>query len=215
MTPSIVTVESQPFAENSYVLHVAGRTDAVVVDPGFEPALIFEYLDDHGLSLAAILNTHGHVDHIAGNGAMKMAYPAAPIVIGAADAIMLTDADANLSGPFGMPVTSPAADRTVSHGDSLEFAGLTFDVRFTPGHSPGHVVFLVQASRPLMVLGGDVLFRNGIGRTDFPNGSFEQLAASIREQLYTLPDNTVIYPGHGPVTTVGHEKRTNPFVTSD
>lgn len=215
MTPSIVTIESQPFAENSYVLHVAGRTDAVVVDPGFEPALIFEYLADHGLSLAAILNTHGHVDHIAGNQAMKKAHPAAPIVIGAADAIMLTDADENLSGPFGMPITSPPADRMVSHGDSLEFAGLTFDVRFTPGHSPGHIVFLVRGSRPLMVLGGDVLFRGGIGRTDFPKGSFEQLAASIREQLYALPDHTVVYPGHGPVTTVGHEKRTNPFVTSD
>jgi glyoxylase-like metal-dependent hydrolase (beta-lactamase superfamily II) len=213
MPITIVTLESQPFAENSYVLHLPGRTDAVVVDPGFEPDLIFEYLDDHGLSLAAILNTHGHVDHIAGNAAMKKAFPDASIAIGRGDANMLTDAMANLSGPFGMPITSPPADRLLDAGDVVEFAGMTFDVRFTPGHSPGHVVFVVRESDPVMVIGGDVLFRSGVGRTDFPGGSFAQLAESIRSQLYSLPDPTVVYPGHGPVTTIGHEKKTNPFVS--
>jgi glyoxylase-like metal-dependent hydrolase (beta-lactamase superfamily II) len=213
MPITIVTLESQPFAENSYVLHVPGRADAVVVDPGFEPDLVFEYLDDHGLSLAAILNTHGHVDHIAGNAAMKKAFPDASIAIGRGDANMLTDAMANLSGPFGMPITSPPADRLLDAGDVVEFAGMTFDVRFTPGHSPGHVVFVVRESDPVMVIGGDVLFRSGVGRTDFPGGSFAQLAESIRSQLYSLPDPTVVYPGHGPVTTIGHEKKTNPFVS--
>lgn len=210
MTMDVVTIESMPFAENSYVLHAPGRDNCVVVDPGFEPNLILDELTDRGWTLAAILNTHGHVDHIAGNRAMKQAFPAAPLIIGEGDAAMLTDADLNLSGPFGIPITSPPADRTVKHGDSLELAGITFDVRFTPGHSPGHVVFLVHDST--IVLGGDVLFREGIGRTDFPKGSLDELAKSIRTQLYTLSEDTVIYPGHGPVTTIGHEKRFNPFV---
>ena len=210
MTIDIRTIESMPFAENSYVLRVPGRTDCIVVDPGFEPELIFELLEDEGLTLAAILNTHGHVDHIAGNRAMKEKFTNAPIVIGEIDAPMLTDADLNLSGPFGLPITSPPADRLLNHGDAFEFAGLTFDVRFTPGHSPGHVVLLVRGMNA--VIGGDVLFREGIGRHDFPGGSFDMLANSIRTQLYTLPDDTVIYPGHGPTTKIGYEKRNNPFV---
>lgn len=210
MTVDIRTIESMPFAENSYVLRVPGRDDCVVIDPGFEPNLILEHLEDEGLTLAAILNTHGHVDHIAGNKAMKDAFPNAPIVIGEIDAAMLTDADLNLSGPFGIPVTSPPADRLVNQGDSIESAGMTFDVRFTPGHSPGHVVFLVRGTN--VVIGGDVLFREGIGRHDFPGGSFDVLATSIRTQLYTLPDDTVIYPGHGPTTVTGYEKGNNPFV---
>jgi hydroxyacylglutathione hydrolase len=210
MLVDIRTIESMPFAENSYVLRLPGGDDCVVVDPGFEPNLILEHLEDEGLTLTAILNTHGHVDHIAGNKAMKDAFPDAPIVIGEIDAAMLTDADLNLSGPFGLPITSPAADVLVNHGDAIEYAGMTFDVRFTPGHSPGHVVFLVRGTN--MVIGGDVLFREGIGRHDFPGGSFEELAKSIRTQLYTLPDDTVIYPGHGPTTVVGFEKGNNPFV---
>jgi glyoxylase-like metal-dependent hydrolase (beta-lactamase superfamily II) len=203
-----------PFAENSYLLWLPGRTDAVVFDAGFEPDLILEELTENGLSLAAIVNTHGHTDHIAGNRAMKEAFPDAPIIIGEIDAIMLTDANENLSAAFGMPFSSLPADRTVTHGDVLELAGMTFDVRFTPGHSPGHVVFVVRDTKPIKVIGGDVLFRGSVGRTDFPKGSFEQLKQSIDTQLFTLPDDTVIYPGHGPVTTVGNEKRTNPYVSS-
>ncbi|HEY2785707.1 MAG TPA: MBL fold metallo-hydrolase [Fimbriiglobus sp.] len=212
MTAEIRCVESAPFAQNSYVLWLPGRNDAVVVDPGFEPDLILELLAGEKLHLAAILNTHGHVDHIAGNAAMKHAAPTAPLVIGVGDAAMLTDADLNLSGPFGMPVTSPPADHTVGEGESISFAGMDFDVLDLPGHSPGHVVFLVRGTKPLLVLGGDVLFREGIGRYDFPGGSFEQLATSIRTKLFPLPADSVVYPGHGPVTTVGHEKANNPFV---
>jgi glyoxylase-like metal-dependent hydrolase (beta-lactamase superfamily II) len=212
MTTEIRCVESAPFAQNSYVLWVPGRTDAVVVDPGFEPDLIFDLLKDEGLTLAAILNTHGHVDHMAGNRAVKAAFPAAPILIGVNDAGMLTDAEENLSGPFGMPVTSPPADRLVKEGDVLSYAGMEFDVLDVPGHSPGHVVFPVRGTKPLQILGGDVLFREGIGRTDFPGGSFEQLARGIRTKLYPLPGDSVVYPGHGPVTTIGYEKQNNPFV---
>ena len=206
----IHTIVSMPFEENTYVVLRDGAAEALVVDPGLEPELILDLLSRHGLTPAAILNTHGHADHIAGNEAMKRAFPAAPLVIGVHEAHLLTDANANLSAPFGMPIVSPPADRTVAENETITYAGIELEVREIPGHSPGHVVFVYENR---LVFGGDVLFRGSVGRSDFPGGSFETLADGIRRKLYTLPDDAVIYPGHGPVTTVGHEKRTNPFVT--
>jgi hydroxyacylglutathione hydrolase len=206
------TVVSMPFDENTYVVWQPGRTDAVVFDPGLQPELILDVLRDQGLTVAAVVNTHGHADHIGGNAALKEAFPQAPVIIGARDAVMLTDADANLSAPFGFAVTSPPADRTVAEGDVVEAAGLSLEVLDIPGHSPGHVVYVYRAD-PIFVFGGDVLFRGSIGRTDFPGGSHPLLLRGIREKLFTLPDATVVYPGHGPVTKVGYEKRTNPFLT--
>jgi glyoxylase-like metal-dependent hydrolase (beta-lactamase superfamily II) len=204
-------IVSMPFAENTYVAWQAGRSDALVIDPGLEPELILKFLRDQGLTPVALLNTHGHADHIGGNAALKKAFPEAPLIIGAGDAPLLTDAEANLSAPFGMPVTSPPADRVVREGDVLEFAGLRLEVLDIPGHSPGHVVFL-QREQPIVVFGGDVLFRGSIGRFDFPGSDGRLLVEGIRGKLFALPPDTVVYPGHGPVTTVGQEKRFNPFV---
>jgi glyoxylase-like metal-dependent hydrolase (beta-lactamase superfamily II) len=209
--PEIRCIVSSPFEENSYVVWLSGRTDCVVFDPGLEPDVILDALNEEKLTVDAILNTHGHADHIGGNQALKSAFPAAPLIIGERDAIMLTNATANLSAPFGMPIVSPPADRTVAEGETVEVAGMRFDVLHIPGHSPGHVVF-VYRSQPVIVFGGDVLFNGSIGRTDFPGGSFERLSEGIKTKLYTLPDDTIVYTGHGDKTTVGQERRTNPFV---
>jgi hydroxyacylglutathione hydrolase len=205
------TIVSMPFEENTYIVWQPPRSDAIVIDPGLQPELILDYLKEQGLAVAAILNTHGHADHIAGNGDMKTAFPDAPLMIGAGDAPMLTDADLNLSAPFGMPVTSPAADQLLREGEVVDAAGIRLEVLEIPGHSPGHIVLVVRG-QPCLVFGGDVLFRGSVGRTDFPGGSSEKLVEGIRGKLFTLPEDSVIYPGHGPATKVAYERRTNPFV---
>ena len=196
-----------PFGENTYVVWLAGNKDALVIDPGLEPDLILDFLTQVGLRVAAILNTHGHGDHIGGNAAMKEAFPNAPLLIGVGDAHLLEDAEANMSAPFGWEIVSPPADRLVREGEIVEAAGIRLEVLEIPGHSPGHVVF-VHRGEPSIVFGGDVLFRGSIGRYDFPNADGPRLLRGIREKLFTLPDDTVVYPGHGPVTTTGFEKRT-------
>lgn len=207
----IHTIVSQPFEENTYVVWQPGGRDALVFDPGLEPELIREFLHERELTPAAILNTHGHADHIGGNAYLKHAYPEVPLLIGAGDAPMLTDAEANLSAFYGVPIVSPPANGVVREGDVLQHAGIPLEVLEVPGHSPGHVVFFHRAEPPLL-FGGDVLFRGSVGRTDFPNGNGPLLFKGIREKLFCLPPETVVYPGHGPVTTIGHEKQFNPFV---
>jgi glyoxylase-like metal-dependent hydrolase (beta-lactamase superfamily II) len=183
-----------------------------VVDPGLDPERIVEYLDRRKLAPAAILCTHGHSDHIAGNALVKERWPECPLVIGRADAPKLTDAGLNLSAAFGLPITSPPADAVVADGDRYAAAGLEFVVREIPGHSCGHVVFIWENVSPLRVFGGDVLFQRSVGRTDFADGDFQGLASGIHHKLFTLPDDTIVLPGHGPPTTTGDEKRHNPFV---
>jgi hydroxyacylglutathione hydrolase len=208
----VVTVVSLPFYENSYLAWRDDERTCLVFDPGLEPDLIFEELDRRQLRPAAILNTHGHADHIAGNAAMKERWPDCPLVIGEHETDKLSDPIGNLSGIFGTPLVSPAADETVRDGQQYSVGGFEFLVREIPGHSSGHVVFISQVDRPMIVFGGDILMAGSVGRTDFPDGDFDALAQGIREKLYTLPDDTVVYPGHGEPTTIGHEKVTNPFV---
>lgn len=208
----IETIESMPFAQNTYVANLLGNAGCVVVDPGLEPDLILNYLRREKLTPAALLITHGHCDHIAGIPAMKQAWPECPVVIGRGDADCLTDPRKNLSAQFGLPYQCEPADVLLDEGEIYTAAGMEFETRTIPGHSGGHVVFVTRGLTPTVVFGGDVLFSGSIGRTDFPGGSFETLARGIREKLYALPDDSVVYPGHGPATTIGQEKRTNPFV---
>ena len=205
-------IESLPFGEHCYVAATAGDPACVVIDPGFEPDAIVAWIDQHRLAPAAILITHGHSDHIAGITAIRDRWPGLPILIGRGDAPKLTDPAGNLSAAFGLALTSPPADRLLADDERVAIAGLTFRVAEIPGHSRGHVVFVVEGCEPPVVFGGDVLFRDGVGRSDFPDGDAAALATGIRRRLYTLPDDTLVLPGHGEPTTVGRERRGNPFV---
>jgi hydroxyacylglutathione hydrolase len=209
---TIATIVSEPFAENTYVLHRPSRSDCLVVDPGFEPDRVLAYVERKGLAPAVILNTHGHSDHIAGNAAVKERWPDAPLVIGRRDAPKLTDPELNLSAPFGLPLVSPPADQLLDDGQRWSCAGLDFDVYEISGHSIGHIVLVAREEQPPLVIAGDVLFAGSIGRTDFPDGDFDALRDGIHRRLFTLADDALVLPGHGPTTTIGQEKRLNPWV---
>jgi glyoxylase-like metal-dependent hydrolase (beta-lactamase superfamily II) len=206
------TIVSNPFQENTFVVSLESFEECLVVDPGLEPDKIFAVLAEQNLTPAAILITHGHSDHIGGNHAIKARWPECPLVVGHRDAAKLTDPLLNLSAQYGLAITSPPADQTVAEGDLIHFAGLELEVLEIPGHSPGHVVYVWRKGSPMVVLGGDVLFAGSIGRTDFEDGDFQQLADAIHTKLFTLPDDTLVLTGHGPATTIGEEKRANPFV---
>jgi glyoxylase-like metal-dependent hydrolase (beta-lactamase superfamily II) len=208
----IHTIVSQAFAQNAYAAHLDGNDACVIIDPGFDAEAIEAQLNRHQLTPRAVLNTHGHIDHIAGNGWMKRCWADCPIVIGKEEADKLVDPESNLSGQYGMGLTSPPADVLVSDGDTYEAAGLVFDVVAVPGHSKGHVIYTWKGDTPWVVFGGDVLFRGGVGRSDFPDGNTELLFTSIRNKIFTMPGDTLILPGHGESTTVEAEKRHNPFV---
>lgn len=154
--------------------------------------------------------THAHVDHIAGLWTLHRAFSGLEIVIHELERDWLTDARLNLSALSGLEITGPEATRVVRHGDEVAMAGARWAVLHTPGHSPGGVTFHSAGLGTAFV--GDALFAGSIGRTDFPGCSFAQLERSIRDRLYTLPDETRVLPGHGPETTIGREKRSNPFV---
>ncbi len=210
--PEIALITSRMFAINSYIVWLSDRSDCLVVDPGFDTHRILRFLLEKRLTPAAILNTHGHVDHIFGNSAIKGQWPNCPIVIGAHEADKLVDAHKNLSALYGTPVVSPPADRLVNAGENFSYAGIELLTLATPGHSSGHVVFVWRGERPWFVLGGDVLFQGSVGRTDFPDGDPDQLREAIVSQLFTLPDDTMVLPGHGGRTTIGYERQTNPYV---
>jgi glyoxylase-like metal-dependent hydrolase (beta-lactamase superfamily II) len=209
---TLARVVSAPFDENTYLIWRKGRHDCLVVDPGFGPEQILALLEDKKIVPAAILNTHGHSDHIAGNGALKEKWPDCPLIIGEGDAAKLTDAQLNLSARYGRAITSPPADRTVRAGDCVSAAGFDLEVGEIPGHSAGHVMFVWKGSTPYLAFVGDIIFLGSVGRADFYDGDSDQLVAGIRAKILTLPDDTVLLPGHGAETTVGREKISNPYV---
>jgi len=198
------------FQTNCYVVRPAGETDCWVVDPGMGPAPLLAHLRARRLSVTRIVITHGHCDHLAGVGAVKEAFGAAVITAPAGDAAMLTDAEANLSEAFGLPMTAPAAEEQVAPGDELELGDLTWRVLDTAGHSAGGVSYYSAAAGVVIV--GDSLFADSIGRCDLPGADSATLVANIRRNLLALPSETRVLPGHGPASTIGAEARGNPYL---
>lgn len=197
-----------PVGANCYVLVDGASGEAAVIDPGAPDEWILRQLGEHRLRY--ILLTHAHFDHIGGVRWLKEA-TGAPVLIHEAEVRWLQDPRLNGSALWpdvaGL-ITAPDPDVVLGDGDALPFASTTIRVVHTPGHSPGSVSLLVGD----LCFSGDALFHRGIGRTDLPFADHDQLLASIRERLFVLPDATRVYPGHGPATTIGEERRLNPFV---
>jgi len=201
---------SQSIGENAYLVRGPASETAVAIDPGGGADAMAADLAASGLRLEAILLTHAHFDHVEGVAAL-VERTGAPVYLHAAER-PLYDRAAQQAAMFGMSIEQPPPpDHVLAHGDILEMAGLRFEVRDAPGHAPGHVLLYVAEAGVMFV--GDVIFAGSIGRTDLPGGDFQQLMRSIREQVLSLPDETVLYPGHGPATTVGYERVANPFLT--
>jgi glyoxylase-like metal-dependent hydrolase (beta-lactamase superfamily II) len=200
-----------PYQTNCYVLwNGQDRSDCWLIDASFEPQPILDLVARHALTPKALILTHAHIDHIAGVREIRRVHPKVDILIHQLEEAWLTDPLLNLSSFTGQAVTSPQATRALATGESLELAGATWKVLHTPGHSPGSIT--LSCPPLLAAIVGDALFAGSIGRTDFPGCSFELLERSIREHLYTLNPETTFFPGHGSESTIGKERRSNPFV---
>jgi glyoxylase-like metal-dependent hydrolase (beta-lactamase superfamily II) len=203
----IKTLVVGPIMANSFVLGCEETHEAAVIDPGDEADRILLALAESDLSLKYIINTHGHLDHVAANKRLKE-ITGAPILIHPLDAPMLNQV-ASSAAAWGIRAeNSPPPDRELEDGDNVTFGNVSLKVIHTPGHTPGGIS--LYTDREVFV--GDTLFAGSIGRTDFPGGSFETIKKSIRQKLFALDDDLTVYPGHGPTTTIAEERRTNPFV---
>ncbi len=193
-----------PLQTNCYVVVNEGR--ALVIDPGGDPADPVAYLKSTGVELDRILNTHLHFDHIYGN--RQLSEVSGKKIYASDDDLVLMEIEVGRGGMMGFPTVDPFETENMPAGET-ELIGLECRVLSTPGHTPGSLSFYFPELKAAFV--GDVLFRRSIGRTDFPYGNTEQLLSSVKDQLFTLPEDTVVYSGHGPETTVGDEKNHNPF----
>ena len=206
----IQVIPVTPFEQNCSVIWCESTKQAAVVDPGGDLDQILEMLHDEGLTLAKILLTHGHVDHAAATSALKRR-ERVPVEGPHPDDLFWIQRLPADAAQFGFPAADAfTPDRWLGQGDTVQLGELTLEVRHCPGHTPGHVVFFEPGAQRAFV--GDVLFHGGIGRTDFPQGDFETLIASITQRLWPMGDDTVFIPGHGPESSFGEERRSNPFV---
>jgi len=196
-----------PLMSNCFIFGCDQTKEAVVIDPGGDADKILLSLADSNLKVKYIVNTHGHFDHVSDNGKMKEATDA-EILIHPLDAPMLGKLSSN-AAIFGISVeNSPPCDRTIEEGEKVSFGEITLEVLHTPGHTPGGIALFTDG----IVFVGDTLFAGSIGRTDFPGGDFDTLVASIQQKLFKMDDDVRVFSGHGPETTIGQEKRFNPFV---
>lgn len=200
----VQTFSLGPLETNCYTVHAHG--EAVVVDPGGDPKDVLDFLEQHALKLQAILVTHLHFDHIYGVAALHKA-TGAPVLTPPADAHLL-QSEFGAGGVWGFPKVESFESTPLKTGE-LQLGSLRCSVLDTPGHTPGSMTFYFAEEQAVVT--GDVIFYRSIGRTDFPGGDQDALLSSIREQIFTLPGNTAVYPGHGMATTVDDEKHNNPY----
>lgn len=195
------------YMANCYLVGCDKTRQGVVIDPGDSGDMILSRIEENKLTIDKILLTHGHLDHIGAVGYVRKAL-GAKVYIHKGDAEMLISPEVNMSAYTPTPVQTNGADILVEDNQEIEFGETKLTVLHTPGHSPGGISLYGEG----VVFTGDTIFLGSVGRTDFPNSDFDQLMSSITEKIYALPDETVIYPGHGPDTAVGQEKQFNPFV---
>lgn len=208
---NIKSFEFNPFSENTYVLSDESG-ECIIIDPGCltaeERGELTEYVSNQNLKVVKLVNTHCHIDHVFGNAFVKQKYDV-ELIIHHLDQPTL-EAVPVYAPVYGFNNYEPSqADQFFEEGDKVSFGDSTLEILFVPGHAPGHVVLVNKNQK--FCIGGDVLFRESIGRTDLPGGNHEQLIQNIHEKMFALEDDVFIYPGHGPTTTIGHEKANNPF----